>query len=504
MKKITLTLVLFLGALSIWADDSGTCGEKLTWTFSESTGTLTISGSGDMDDYADYGDPSSPWGSYKSKIKKIDIKEGVSSIGNNAFANCSELTEVCISEGVILIGNGAFYQCIRLESVDIPNSVIKINGSAFLYCDQLKEISLGENLTEAKSAFNTCHRLKKITFHCKKIGNWFDYDYKSNISEVIIEQGVDTIAQGAFSSFTGLTSIEIPSSLKSIEKNAFRGCTSLNSVHIADLEAWCKISFASIESNPLHYAHNLFMDGKEIINLVIPDGIITIGNYAFENCTSLASIEISNGVTSIGRSAFQGCTGLTSIDISKSVTSIADATFSGCTSLTTFVIPNSVTSIGGSAFSGCSGLTEIHISSFDAWCRVNGSQAFNSIGDLYPSNHYLFLDGEKIQNAVIPEDVEYIDNVVFGNTIGIESLKVLAKRPPKVANNFASYLYETCTLYVPEGSENAYYVADGWKNFKKIETIKEEQPEKVPQDINGDGIVDTQDVLEIYKYIQEH
>ena len=226
----------------------------------------------------------------------------------------------------------------------------------------------------------------------------------------------------------------------------------------------------------------------------------SIGGWAFYGCTGLTSVTIGNSVTSIGSSTFSGCTRLISIQIPNSVTSIGDGAFGGCIGLTSIEIPNSVISIGSQAFDNCTSLTVIHISSFDAWCRVKGgAYAF-----YFAPYHYLILNEEPLKNAVIPSNVESIDNVVFGQTIGIESLAVLAKRPPKVANDFASPLYETCTLYVPEGSENAYYVADGWKNFKKIETYKEEQPEKVPQDVNGDGVVDTQDVLEIYKYIQEH
>ena len=249
----------------------------------------------------------------------------------------------------------------------------------------------------------------------------------------------------------------------------------------------------------------------------------------------MTSIEIPNSVTSIGSYAFESCTGLTSIEIPNSVTSIGTYAFSGCTGLTSIEIPNSVTSIGTYAFYGCTGLTAVNINDLEAWCKIefewNGDD--RSCSNPLSCAHHLFLNGEEIKNFVAPNTITAINSSTFFNCEGLESITlhnnitdiyalafkgctnvktffVLAKRPPTIqASSRLIYetlgaMYEGCTLYVPEGSENAYYVADGWKNFKNIETFKEGQPEKVPQDVNGDGVVDTQDVLEIYKYIQEH
>ena len=129
-----------------------------------------------------------------------------------------------------------------------------------------------------------------------------------------------------------------------------------------------------------------------------------------------------------------------SIEIPNSLESIGNHAFYQCTGLTSIEIPNSVSSIGGAAFDGCTGL---------------------------------------------------------------KSLTVNNNRPPVAESDIASQnVYDNCVLYVPAGSENTYYASTYWNKFKTIKTIAAE--EKVPQDVNGDGIVDTQDVLEIYKYIQEH
>ena len=86
----------------------------------------------------------------------------------------------------------------------------------------------------------------------------------------------------------------------------------------------------------------------------------------------------------------------------------------------------------------------------------------------------------------------------------LTSIKVESKRPAATENNVADGIYDTCTLYVPEGSENAYYVAEGWKEFENIVTYSTEPNTKVPQDVTGDGVVDSQDVFEIYQYMQQH
>ncbi|MBQ3244268.1 MAG: leucine-rich repeat domain-containing protein [Bacteroidaceae bacterium] len=141
---------------------------------------------------------------------------------------------------------------------------------------------------------------------------------------------VTRIQESTFSSCTGLTSITIPNSVTSIGEVAFDGCNFLEEVHISDIAAWCDIIFAD---NPLKKAHNLYLNGELVTDLVIPDGVTVIASKAFYGCTSLTSVTIPNSVTIIGISAFENCTGLTSIVIGKNVTSIGNYAFGGCTAL---------------------------------------------------------------------------------------------------------------------------------------------------------------------------
>ena len=142
------------------------------------------------------------------------------------------------------------------------------------------------------------------------------------LTSIEIPNSVTSIGDYAFSSCTGLTSIEIPNSVTSIGSSAFYSCSGLTAVHISDVSAWCNIDFASSSANPLGSAKNLYLNDELVTELVIPEGVTEIKDYAFENCKGLTSVVIPGSVTRIEYGAFSDCSGLTSVTIPNSVTSI--------------------------------------------------------------------------------------------------------------------------------------------------------------------------------------
>ena len=242
-----------------------------------------------------------------------------------------------------------------------------------------------------------------------------------------------SIGEGAFSGCSGLASVTIGNSVTSIGEGAFSGCSGLTSVHISDIAAWCNIEFGD---NPLYYAHHLYLNGEEVKDLVIPNSVTSIGEWAFGGCSGLTSVTIPNSVTSIGERAFSGCSGLASVTIPNSVKSIGEGAFSGCSGLTSVTIPNSVKSIGKYAFNRCSGLTSVTIGS----------------------------------------GVEYIGYEAFANCPELFDVYCYAEKVPSTYRNaFDGSYIEYVNLHVPDGSIDSYKTTEPWSKFGKIVALGEEE-----------------------------
>ncbi len=272
---------------------------------------------------------------YCSSLTSIEIPDSVTSIGSYAFNGCSSLTSIEIPDSVTSIGDGTFEDCDSLTSIEIPDSVTSIGDYAFQNCDSLTSIEIPDSVTSIGDyAFPNSDSLTSVTIGngVTSIGSYAFYGCDSLMS-VTIGKGVTSIGTYAFQYCRSLTSIEIPDSVTSIGHYAFSGCDSLASVHINDLAAWCKIEFEDYYSNPLYYAHHLYLKETEVKELVIPDEITEIKDYAFAD-GAFTSVKLHDSVTSIGNYAFYDCTSLKSIEIPDSVTSIESGAFSGCYSLT--------------------------------------------------------------------------------------------------------------------------------------------------------------------------
>ena len=425
------------------------CGKNLTWTL-DSNGLLTISGTGKMYDFK-YTDKI-PW-YYCDQIRCVTIDNGVTSIGDKAFCDCSNLTSVTIPDGVTSIGDEAFCGCESLTGVTIPNSVTSIGDEAFSNCESLTGVTIPDSVTSiGYYAFYDCYALQNLT-----IGSGVTriqgqaFMYCISLTSVTIPDSVTSIGAEAFEKCISLTSVTIPDSVMSIEEGAFDGCNSLTSVTIGKgltiIEIFAFNNCSSLKTFTVASGNGAFSsksgvlfnkDKTEIILFpggksgayTIPDSVTSIGNGAFCECSSLTSIIIPDSVTSIGYDAFCECSSLTSIIIPDSVTSIGDSAFSGCSSLTSIIIPDSVTSIGDYAFYDCSSLTSVTIgkgvtsigwSAFKDCSRLTSvtiPDSVTSIGD------DAFFGCSSLTSIIIPDSVTSIGDYAFRDCSGLTSVTI--------------------------------------------------------------------------------
>ena len=296
-----------------------------------------------------------------SSLTSVSIPEGVTSIGGYSFEECSSLTSVSIPEGVTSIGSNAFCGCSSLTSVSIPDGVTSIAYGAFRDCSDMTSVSIPDGVTSiGEAAFSGCSSLTSVSIP-EGVTSIRSYSFYgcSSLTSVSIPDGVTSIGDYTFQNCSSLTSVRIPNSVTSIGEFAFYNCSQLTSVHISNVAAWCKINFDGPYSNPLYYAQHLYLDGKEVTSLIVPDDVTFIRIYAFFNCSGLTSVAIPNNVTSIGDYAFYGCSGITSLSIPEDLTTIKKSTFNGCSSLESITIPAKVKYIYEEAFANCTKLTEV-------------------------------------------------------------------------------------------------------------------------------------------------
>ena len=470
MKKwimLLLTLATVLTAVVMFAlpvsaqTASGKCGAEgdgsnLTWTVNTDTGVLEIKGKGAMEDYDSF---DAPWHSYGFYVKNVILPDGLTNIGDHAFESCyritgitipgsvkvigayafddAHLTSLTIPNGVTTIKEQAFDGCRELTSVKIPGSVKTIDSMAFYGCESLTSLTISDGVTTiGNDAFRGCENLKNIAFpdSVTSLGSLVCYDtayYKDranwtgdalyvgrHLVTVMSEQPVDkftvregtlTIPASCFSYDEELVEVIIPDSVVGIGESAFYNC-------------------------------------KKLTNLVIPDSVVVIGKNAFKNCQSLTSAVIPDGVTTIEEETFYGCSNLSSVVIPNSVVAIGKKAFSGCSDLTSVVIPDSVTTIGESAFQSVhctdvvigSGVTEI------------GEEAFSGYNVL----ENLYLKSPAIANQLTSSEacgelLKSATSVMIANEIGAVPEYIIENYPYTSSETYEGVAYTVYTKIAP-------------------------------------------------------
>ncbi len=400
---------------------SGTCGDNLTWSLDTSTGVLNISGTGAMKDYHL---DSSPWYSYRSYIKTVNIPDGLTTIGSCTFYNCANLTNITIPDSVTAIGVSAFSECTRLKSVSIPESLTTIGNQAFAFCTSLTSLTIPDNVTTiGTDAFHKCASLTNITVDSnnknysndsygalfnKEKTTLIQYPVGNTRKSYTIPDSVITIEDWAFVYCDNLSSVTISNGVKTIGDNAFYNSDSLTSVTIGNrvttIGAWA------------------FSNCTKLTNVTIGNSVTTIDSYAFYDCTSLTSVTIPDSVTTIGSSAFEDCTSLASAIIGNDVTNIGGYAFAYCTSLTEVTIGKSVISVGDRAFVDCNNLDSVYYTGdIASWCGID---FYNSLSQpmFYADNFY--INNIPIEKIEIPNIVTEIKAYAFCRFIGITSVTI--------------------------------------------------------------------------------
>ena len=363
---------------------SGTCGDNSSgnntqWKLTKA-GTLIITvGTGCTEGgIADFAYGKAPWYQdiYDSGIRCLIIGSGIKTIGSYAFADCTDLAEIIVPDGVISIGNGAFLQNSGAKRVVLPPSTVYIGHGALRDCSALTSVSLPDSMSNRLflDMFEGCTNLKSVDIpdgitdiyegDLASCPNWTDiyYDNWGRVWNRVVSNVRDSIPDRMNVHFKD----NIYDS-GSCGENVTWTLTADGTMTISGTGAMTDYTY---DSRSPWYSCRTY-----IKRVVMQQGVTSIGDHAFWDCSGLTSVTIPDGVTSIGGGAFSGCTSLTSVAIPSSVTEIGGSAFSGCTGLTSVTIPDSVTSIDGYAFSGCDSLTDVYYAGTAAdWAKISISE----------------------------------------------------------------------------------------------------------------------------------
>ena len=397
-----------------------------------------------------------------SMIAEINIPAGVKSIGQNAFANCTRLSKLTLPEGLVTIKSGAFQACKSLKSVEIPSTVTKVTDSytagAFENCIGLTNVTFKQGIAEAvigQDCFSGCQSLLSVVIpgNYSKIGDGA-FQNCTSLKSVKYDASVNniehTIGSSAFRDCKSLTSVTLEKGLKTIDTHAFRN-TNIDKLNAP--EGVTKIAAAA------------FMDCKNLTSVNVPSTVSSIGGTyyggSFENCSKLTSVNIAgdkNIEAVIGDRAFKNCTMLKNVVVPGNYNSVGDSAFEGCTSLIGFEYKKSSydfanQSVGSYAFSECTSLKDVKLPTTLA-----------SIGS------YAFYKCSSLPQVVIPEGVKTIGNNSFQYCNTLESVTI-----PSTVENISRNTFDGCAklknVIIAKGDTDAKISSYAFQNCTSLASI---------------------------------
>ena len=365
-----------------------------------------------------------------STVEKITFGYGVKKIGDKAFNNCSELKEVIFYPGIMSIGKNAFSKT-GITSVSIPSSVTSVGDYAFSKCDSLETVILGDN--------------DEKVFYKTAIGNY------------------------VFSECDKLESVIFNSGVCRVGKRSFFKSDNIKDVYINDLKAYFAIGFdfndmqCKTGSNPVSYAENVYVEGEIAKNIVIPEGVYRICEFAFDNCKTLESVTFPSTLEYIYDRAFQGCSNLKNVELPESLIYVGDGAFMGCSSFTEISIGGNIVSVGFDVFSGCNNIKLVYM--YPELIQI-GAYAF---GENHNIELVLYSGTEEAWNELLEQN----------KNTGLEEVAVFFRYRPGTmyAPDYIEAAQTTDSITVTWSKINGVtgyrlYMKND-KNWKTIETLKD-------------------------------
>ena len=505
--SLLLILSLLPAVVSANPGNSGTCGlnnsTKVKWNL-DSSGTLTISGSGAMENYTH--SLTSPWYPSVSMVKKIVIQSGVTAIGDYCFEFCYNATSVEIPKSVKTIGDRAFAVCTNLKTMPIPENITSIGEQAFMDCGSLTGFAVdpknayfsndssflyNKNKTVLISSISNLQGSYSIPASVTTIGPYAFLSSYYNLS-VTIPAGVTTIGEGAFAGCSALTGIWVDEANSKFSSDS-RGVL-FNKEKTALLQAPGKLSGDyEVPSGVRTIEVNAFRNNGKLVSLMIPDSVTDVKDEAFFGCGKLKKVTMGSGLKTIGEKAFYSCEALAELTLGENLTTIGADAFTDCNALETVTIPDSVTTLGQHAFWQCrglttlilgDGLTEVSKGAFEdctALKEITFGSKLTSIGE------NAFRNCPALEELVVPDTVTKIGDFSFhggnltkldiGNgvkTIGygafVGQKKLTAVTFGAALTRVGTAAFESC-----DNLKNIYYRGTQ-AQWKKVQILEDNEP----------------------------